>query len=113
MYFVGNLGRYIPGKIWTVAGMAYMGARHGIPAVVSAAAAVFAQACSLLSSFVFFVLFLILWHSRITGAWIAGVVVGVSLLVGVFMFPRNLERVMNALLKRLGSGIGCVPVRNG
>lgn len=113
MYFIGNLGRYIPGKIWTVAGMAYMGARYGIPATVSAAAAVFAQACSLLSSFVFFALFLILWHSQITGAWIAGAVIGASLLVGVFMFPRNLERAMNALLTRLGREPVTLPFSTG
>jgi glycosyltransferase 2 family protein len=38
-----NLGRYIPGKVWQVAGLALLSRRQGIPATVGTAAALLGQ----------------------------------------------------------------------
>jgi glycosyltransferase 2 family protein len=43
IYFVSGLGRYIPGKLWQVAGMALLAQRAGISAVAATAASVLAQ----------------------------------------------------------------------
>ena len=109
IYYIGNLGRYIPGKIWAVAGMAYMAEKAGIPATAAATAAVFAQVYSLLSSFVFFLIFLIFNVTYFSGygfIWIAPVFFVIAV---IFMFPRNLEPVLNYVLKKFGRE----PVRIG
>ncbi len=102
IYFIGNLGRYIPGKVWTVAGIAYMAGKSGIPAVIAGTSAVCAQAYSILSSFVFFVMFLIFKSADFAGyrsIWILPVPV---ILMVIFLRPANLERVLNSVLVRLG-----------
>ena len=109
IYYIGNLGRYIPGKVWAVAGMAYMAEKAGIPAPAAGAAAVFAQAYSRLSSFVFFLIFLIFNVTYFSGyglIWIAPVF---FIMAVIFMFPHNLERVLNYVLKKSGRK----PVRIG
>jgi uncharacterized membrane protein YbhN (UPF0104 family) len=47
VYLVANLGRYLPGKLWQIAGLAYLAAKRGIPATLSTAAAVLGQAVAL------------------------------------------------------------------
>jgi len=43
IFMVANLGRYVPGKIWQIAGLAALGARRGIPPTIGTAAAVLGQ----------------------------------------------------------------------
>lgn len=47
MYMVANLGRYVPGKLWQIAGLAVLARRRGVPAAVATAAAVGGQAVAL------------------------------------------------------------------
>lgn len=101
-YYIGNLGRYIPGKVWTIAGTAWIADRRGLPPVKTGTAAVFAQAYSIISSFVFLALFLILQGVRVEGIrfeWLAPLIV---LFTGIFIVPGNLERVINRMLAALG-----------
>lgn len=44
IYMVANLGRYVPGKLWQIAGLALLARAHGVPAPVATAAAVVGQA---------------------------------------------------------------------
>jgi uncharacterized membrane protein YbhN (UPF0104 family) len=46
-YLVANLGRYLPGKVWQIAGLAVLAFRRGVPVAVSTAAAVLGQALAL------------------------------------------------------------------
>ncbi len=102
IFYIGNLGRYIPGKVWTIAGMAYMAEKVGIPATIAGTSAVFANAYSLVSSFVFFILFLILRGTHSTSGSFLWLLPIFLIIVIVFIFPRNLERVLNVVLKRFG-----------
>lgn len=43
---ISNLGRYLPGKVWAVAGLAVMAHRRGVPAVTATGAAVTMQLLS-------------------------------------------------------------------
>jgi hypothetical protein len=47
IYFVSNLGRYLPGKFWQIAGLAVLAARQGVPPAFSTGAAVLGQAVAL------------------------------------------------------------------
>jgi hypothetical protein len=39
IFLLGNLGRYVPGKVWTLAGMAALGHRAGVPVPLAVGAA--------------------------------------------------------------------------
>ncbi len=43
IYFISSLGRYLPGKVWQIAGLATLAARFGMAAGRAAAASVIAQ----------------------------------------------------------------------
>lgn len=47
IFMVSNLGRYVPGKVWSIAGMAALGKGKGVPVAVSATAAVVMQGVGL------------------------------------------------------------------
>jgi hypothetical protein len=49
IYFLANLGRYLPGRIWQVAGMAVLAQRAGIPPAGAIAASALAQLSFLLT----------------------------------------------------------------
>ena len=109
IYYIGNLGRYIPGKIWAVAGMAYMAEKAGISATAAGTAAVFAQAYSLLSSFVIFLIFLIFNVTYFSGYGLIWIVPVFFIMAVIFLFPHNLEHVLNYVMKKFGRE----PVRIG
>ncbi len=47
IFFTANLGRYVPGKVWQIAGLAYLARRRGVRAGTATAAAVLGQGFSL------------------------------------------------------------------
>lgn len=47
IYLVANLGRYVPGKVWQILGLAWLAGRAGVPPTVATSAAVLGQALSL------------------------------------------------------------------
>ena len=101
IYFVGNLGRYIPGKVWTIAGTALMAGRRGVCPVTAGTASVFAQAYSVISSFVFFGFFLIFWPNDLPGIGFEWLSLLLFVFTVVFMIPSNMERAVNFMLRFL------------
>ena len=49
IWFISNLGRYLPGKIWQLAGMAVLARKEGVSAVGATASAVIGQVIHLLA----------------------------------------------------------------
>ena len=43
VFFVANLGRYVPGKVWQIAGLALLARRHGVSGALATGAAVLGQ----------------------------------------------------------------------
>ena len=102
IFYIGNLGRYIPGKVWTVAGMAYLAGKAGIPVTIAGTSAVCAHAYSLLSTFVFLPIFFIFKGSESENLMFLWFLPVFFILMVIFIFPGNLERVLNAVLKKFG-----------
>ena len=50
LFMTANLGRYIPGKVMQIAGLAYLARERGVPGTVAAAAAVLGQGVALLGA---------------------------------------------------------------
>lgn len=99
IWFVSNLGRYLPGKVWQIAGMAMLARREGVSAVDSAAAAVLNQVLHLLAGTAVGLAFLPAELAAVLGpsakwAWLA------LPPVLVMLYPPLLNRIL-ALASRI------------
>ena len=61
IYFISGLGRYIPGKLWQVAGMALLAQRAGISPVAATAASIIAQFAFITTGLFYLALMLPAW----------------------------------------------------
>jgi len=50
LFMVANLGRYLPGKVWQIAGLAVLARKRGVPAGTATAAAVLGQGIALVAA---------------------------------------------------------------
>ena len=50
VFMVANLGRYVPGKVWQIAGLAYLAKREGVQASVATGAAILGQGIATLAA---------------------------------------------------------------
>jgi hypothetical protein len=50
VFMVANLGRYVPGKVLQIAGLAYLARRQGVPPTIATVAAVLGQGVALLGA---------------------------------------------------------------
>lgn len=63
--FLSQLGRYLPGKVWNLAGVIYLGSKEGIPKVISGASLGLQLLWQILSGLIVFLLTLPFWgHSQ-------------------------------------------------
>jgi glycosyltransferase 2 family protein len=65
IYFLASLGRYLPGKVWALAGLAVLAGRAGLPAGSAAAAQVLGQFGFLTTGMLFLGLTLPEWASAL------------------------------------------------
>jgi hypothetical protein len=72
IYLLAGLGRYIPGKLWQLAGLAVLAKRAGLPAGGAAAAALLGQFAFLTTGFLFLAVLLPQWSGGVA-ARIAGI----------------------------------------
>ena len=86
LFMVANLGRYLPGKVWQIAGLAMMARRKGIPAGTATGAAVLGQGIAL----------------------VAATLVGVGALVGAPAATRAWS-LPGALVVLAGTGVFLLP----
>ena len=50
LFMVANLGRYVPGKVWQIAGLAALARTKGVPVAIATAAAVVGQGVALVAA---------------------------------------------------------------
>jgi glycosyltransferase 2 family protein len=65
VYFVSSLGRYLPGKLWQLAGLAVLSRREGLPPGASASAAVLGQFGFLTTGLLFLGIMLPEWRTAL------------------------------------------------
>lgn len=104
---VSNLGKYIPGKVWAIAGNALLAQQAGVDATASVAAAMVLQALALASGVTLVgVLGLATLRAYGTGYVVATVTLGVLAILGVLALTsgrllRLLRRVLPAAIPAL------------
>ncbi len=109
VFFVANLGRYIPGKLWQLVGLAYLSSREGVSPTVAASAAVLGQLFSLAAAAL--LAGLALAFGALSGLptdvlpWAAALVI----LIGLVTSVRPVLRYILRLAFRLGRETAEVP----
>jgi glycosyltransferase 2 family protein len=101
IFFVSSLGRYVPGKVWQLAGTAMLAQSEGVSAVAATSAALVGQLAFLTTGIVFLT---VLLPSVFTGsvAWAAAGLVVMAVLLSVFAFTAAGRNLRNLVLERLG-----------
>jgi len=108
IFSISSLGRYLPGKVWQVVGMVYMGKREGVRAEAGIWAALLAQILHILGGTLFTFSALLLEQKRLLAPLLERIgVESISLwwmllplaVVLGLLHPRILERLTNLLLK--------------
>ena len=98
---IANLGRYVPGKILALAGVAVMARRRGISGVRATAAAVTAQMVNLLAAAAVGG-WVAVWSAGLSEAWQVGVGVGMVAALGGFLYFGGAGAVVRWVLRRSG-----------
>lgn len=106
IWFVSNLGRYLPGKVWSFLGMMYLLEKEGVPKSKGFSLAILAQALSVLSGLLVALLFLryppvadyqrFFTESPVMTFIILLLIVGIVTLV---FYPKLLEGIINLALR--------------
>lgn len=89
LFMVANLGRYLPGKVWQIAGLAVLARGKGVPAATATGAAVLGQGVSLVAATIVGLVALAAGPDQVrtwglAGAGVVGIAVAVGLLPPVF-----------------------------
>jgi uncharacterized membrane protein YbhN (UPF0104 family) len=101
IYYLSQLGRYIPGKIWSVLGLVYLSDREGVSKATSAASVILQLALQILSGVIVFAVTLPFWRNAGVGTGLYGLIV--LLPVGlVLVHPGILGRGLRLALRTTG-----------
>ena len=104
-WFISNLGKYVPGKVWQFLGMLLLLEREGVPKKNTFSTGVLGQTLSVISGLLISALFLGSdLYSQILAKNPALIIVLIVFLIGVLaliFYPQLLERAINLALRIL------------
>lgn len=101
MLLVANLGRYVPGRVVQVAGLAVLARRAGLSAVTATGAAIAAQILNLIGAAILggWALYRV---DDSSGVWGVAVGLGAVLAMGAFLYFGGAEVLLRWVLRRVG-----------
>lgn len=85
LFMIANLGRYVPGKVWQIAGLAILARDRGMPPATAAAAAVLGQGIALAAALT--VGMGAVWTLAAGAAWRWAVPIGLGIALGASLTP--------------------------
>ena len=109
IWLVANLGRYVPGKLWQIAGLAVLARQRGVPVAVSTAAAVLGQALALGGAAVVGAAALAGWGEPF-GVWSAVLLGVLTVLIAVALVPPLQRRAILIWFRLAGNPEGAVAI---
>lgn len=105
IWFISNLGRYLPGKVWQIGAMGVMAQQRGVSMVAATGSALVINLVNLLAGFgIVLVTGAEFFEARTAASALAGV-----LLIGIFLAPRVVPMVARVAGRLLGRDLG-IPV---
>ncbi|HOP07862.1 MAG TPA: lysylphosphatidylglycerol synthase transmembrane domain-containing protein [candidate division Zixibacteria bacterium] len=108
IFYLSDMGRYIPGKIWPLMGILYMTKKEGVPPEQATASFVLIQLFAIPASFLLFALAvqfeprILVDQVALLGEWSAWLFTA-CLLIGVVvlvLWPKRLLSLLNVVLRR-------------
>lgn len=98
IFFLAELGRYIPGKVWSMVGKVYLCKEQGIPVAKSSGSVVLQPLVQVVSGSLVFLVSLMFWTNI---AWIGNLyVVLILVFLGlVLLHPSVIKRALNLALR--------------
>jgi glycosyltransferase 2 family protein len=114
IYFISNLGRYVPGKVWAIGVMAELSRRKQVSPAAAAGSSIISTAVNIATGFV--IAFVAGWQAvdRVSkGHALIGVVLAGAVLLGLFALPVILPPARAAIRRLTGRDleIGTLPHR--
>jgi glycosyltransferase 2 family protein len=106
IWFLSNLGRYLPGKVWSIAAMGVLSERAGVSPAVAVTSSLYINAINLLAGFVV-CLFAAPDVLPFSPAWT--IALGVATVVFVFT-PRALTGSIRWAAAKMGKDFALVPL---
>ncbi|MEO7362218.1 MAG: lysylphosphatidylglycerol synthase domain-containing protein [Gemmatimonadaceae bacterium] len=111
IWFIANLGRYIPGKVWSIAALNSMAAREGVPGAAAAGAAVLGTLINIGAGFGVVALSGSRLLAQLDPVFRVGSIVGsILFVIGVAALPWMLPPTAEWAAKRFGKKIPSVRV---
>ncbi len=98
IWFFANLGKYIPGKLWSVMGMVYMCEKEGIPQMVTLTSVILNQLLNIIGGLT---LVVILSGMEFFHGMPKLLYIFLILICCLLLYPRITEKVLNWGLKKL------------
>jgi hypothetical protein len=98
IWFYSNLGKYVPGKIWSVMGMVYMCEKEGIPKAATLTSAILNQLLNIIGGLI---LVLILSGTKLLSGIPRLLFLPLTLVFVLSLSPRVMEKILNWGLKKL------------
>ncbi|KKK98562.1 hypothetical protein LCGC14_2641490, partial [marine sediment metagenome] len=101
IFFITDLAKYIPGKVWTMVGKVYMCKEEGVPVAVTSTSVVIQPLIQVISGLLIFLLSLPFWTKTsdfMNNLYFLFFLIPVGLL---FLHPAIMTKPLNFLLKKL------------
>lgn len=104
IFYVSNLARYIPGRVWQTSASMVLLKSYGVPLRTSALLSIVSQIATLAAGLVVSLPLVYLWQSQSGFSWsLLASLIGITALLGlVIFFPEVWGSWLNQLLARLG-----------
>ncbi len=98
IFFYSSMGKYVPGKVWSVLGMVYMAEKEGVPMKVSLTSAILNQTLNMIGGLL---LVVIVSGTKFLGDLPKIAYLPLALILIIFIYPPLMESTLNILLKLL------------
>lgn len=98
IFFYSSMGKYVPGKVWSVLGMVYMAEKEGVPMKVSLTSAILNQTLNMIGGLL---LVVIVSGTKFLGDLPKILYIPIALILIVFIYPPLMEGALNIFLKLL------------
>lgn len=101
IFFITDLAKYIPGKVWTMVGKVYLCAKEGIPVARTSASVVIQPLIQVISGILMFLISLPFWTKTsdfINKLYLFLPLIPIGLIV---LYPPIMTKVLNFVLTRL------------
>jgi uncharacterized membrane protein YbhN (UPF0104 family) len=98
IFFISQLGRYIPGKVWSILGLVYLSQKEGVSKIISGASVTLQLLLQIVSGVIVFALALPFWKGLESSVGLLALIVCVP--VGlVLLHPALVTRGVNLALR--------------